>query len=94
MKCELERACFRLIFCTRSPETFAEARQERLKVSGNPSQYDDLDQFIREQELLEELVAQSKLPLLPVDVSDNDIPRAVETIVDWMDATGGLSMPD
>ena len=85
---------FRLIFCTRSPMSFADARQERLKVSGNPSQYDDLEKFIREQEVLEELVAQSRLPVLRVDVSDNDVPKAVETIVDWMEATGGLSMPD
>ena len=40
---------FRLVFCTRSPESFAAARQERLKVSGNPSQYDDLAQFVEEQ---------------------------------------------
>lgn len=85
---------FRLIFCTRSPQSFSDARQERLKVSGNPSQYDDLAKFIREQEVLEELVAQSRLPVLRVDVSDNDVPKAVETIVDWMEATGGLSMPD
>jgi len=85
---------FRLIFCTRSPETFVEARQERLKVSGNPSQYDDLEKFKREQEVLEELVAQSRLPVLRVDVSDNDVPKAVESIVDWMEATGGLYMPD
>ena len=85
---------FRLIFCTRSSETFAEARQERLKVSGNPSQYNDLEQFKREQEVLEELVAQSRLPVFRVDISDNDVPKAVESIVDWMEATGGLSMPD
>ncbi len=85
---------FRLIFCTRSPDSFAAARQERLKVSGNPSQYDDLTKFIREQEVLEELVSQSRLPVLRVDMSDNDVPKAVETIVDWMEATGGLSMPD
>ncbi len=85
---------FRLIFCTRSPESFADARQERLKVSGNPSQYDDLTKFIREQEVLEEFLAQSRLPVLRVDVSDNNVPKAVETIVDWMEATGGLSMPD
>jgi len=85
---------FRLIFCTRSPETFVEARQERLKVSGNPSQYDDLEKFKREQEVLEELVAQSRLPVLRVDVSDNDVPKAVESIVDWMEATGGLYVPD
>jgi thymidylate kinase len=29
---------FRIIFCTRSPESFEAAREERLKVSGNPSQ--------------------------------------------------------
>ena len=85
---------FRLIFCTRSPQSFSDARQDRLKISGNPSQYDDLAKFIREQEVLEELVAQSRLPILRVDVSDNDVPKAVETIVDWMEATGGLSMPD
>ena len=85
---------FRLIFCTRSPETFVEARQERLKVSGNPSQYDDLEKFKREQEVLEELVAQCRLPVLRVDVSDNDVPKAVESIVDWMEATGGLYVPD
>ncbi len=85
---------FRLIFCTRSPETFVEARQERLKVSGNPSQYDDLEKFVREQEVLEELVARSRLPVLHVDMSDNNVPKAVESIVDWMEATGGLYMAD
>ena len=38
--------------CTRSPDSFAAARAKRLKVSGNPSQYDDLGVFVREQELL------------------------------------------
>jgi hypothetical protein len=85
---------FRLIFCTRSPDSFAAAREERLKVSGNPSQYDDLDQFKREQEVLEELVSRSLLPVLRVDISDNNVPKAVETIVDWMSATGGLEMPE
>ena len=41
---------FRLILCTRSPESFARAREERLKVSGNPGQYDDLGPFVAEQE--------------------------------------------
>jgi hypothetical protein len=43
---------FRLVFCTRTPESFAAARAERLKVSGNPSQYDNLQLFLDEQELL------------------------------------------
>ena len=83
---------FRLIFCHRTPESFEAARQERLKVSGNPSQYDNLQTFTREQALMEDLVSKSKLRTFRVDISDNDIPKAVTAIVDWMDSTGGLSM--
>jgi hypothetical protein len=81
---------FRLVLCTRTPESFTAARAERLKVSGNPSQYDDLGRFIAEQELMRQLASESLLPRLEVDISDNDIPRAVEGIADWMTATGGL----
>ena len=81
---------FRLIFCTRTPQSFAAARAERLKVSGKPSQYDDLSVFVREQELLHRLVDESILPKLEVDVSDNDVGGAVERIADWLEATGGL----
>ena len=84
---------FRLIFCTRSPESFADCPRERLKVSGNPRQYDDLELFKREQEVLEELVSRLFCLVLHVDISDNDVPKAVETIVDWMAETGGLEMP-
>ena len=84
---------FRLVFCTRTPESFAAARTERLKVSGNPAQYDDLNAFIREQDLMSELVARSELRCLTLDVSDNDIPGALERIADWLEATGGLYMP-
>jgi len=85
---------FRIIFCTRSAESFEAAREERLKVSGNPSQYNDLTSFIREQELMQELVAKSMLPSLTLDISDNNIPAAVEHIADWLEASGGLYMPD
>ncbi len=81
---------FRIVLCTRSPETFAAARAERVRVSGNPSQYDDLQVFLREQETLGRLVERSILPSLRVDVSDDDIPRATAAIADWMKATGGL----
>ena len=81
---------FRLVFLNRTPESFAAARQERLKVSGNPRQYDDLGRFMQEQELMLRLVPESMLPSLMVDISDNDISRAVEQIVDWMEQTGGL----
>ncbi len=85
---------FRLVYMSRSPESFAAARAERLKVSGNPSQYDDLGRFVAEQELLDRLVAESKLPWLKVDISDNNVGAAVEKIADWMERTGGLSMAD
>lgn len=85
---------FRIVFCTRSPESFAAAREERLKVSGNPSQYDDLSLFLREQELMRELVASSMLPSFPLDVSDNNVLKAVECIADWLEQSDGLYMPD
>lgn len=85
---------FRLVYCTRTPETFQAARAERLKVSGKPDQYDDLGIFIREQELMNELVANSKLKTLTLDISDNNIPEAVEHIADWLEETGGLYMDD
>jgi hypothetical protein len=85
---------FRLVLMTRSPDSFAAARAERLKVSGNPSQYDDLQRFVNEQELIRKLAAESILPRLELDISDNDIPRAVEKIADWMESTGGLWMKD
>jgi hypothetical protein len=83
---------FRLVFVTRTPESFEAARAERLKVSGNPSQYDDLQAFIDEQELMRRLVSGSTLPTLTLDISDNDVSRAVDCIADWRDATGGLWM--
>jgi len=83
---------FRLVFLHRSVESFRAARTERLKVSGKPDQYDDLSIFVREQELMKRLVGESRLPRLELDISDNDIPRAVERIADWMEASGGLYM--
>ncbi len=83
---------FHLVFVTRSPESFEAARAERLDFSGNPSQYDDLKIFIEEQELMNELVAESLLPTLYLDVSDNDVQRAAENITDWLEGNGGLWM--
>ncbi len=85
---------FRLVLCTRSAESFAAARERRLKVSGNPSQYDDLSIFVEEQERMREEVAASRLPWLEVDVSDDDVGGAAERVADWLAATGGLEMPD
>ncbi len=86
----LNKLDFHLVFCTRTPESFAGARNERLKVSGNPSQYKNLNQFIDEQAMFRAVINKSSLPTLELDVSDNDITRGVEKIADWMESTGGL----
>lgn len=83
---------FRMVFCTRTPESFAAARIERLKVSGNPSQYDNLQIFIDEQEPMRKLIDASIIPTLTLDISDNNVPGAVEKIADWLERTGGLYM--
>jgi hypothetical protein len=85
---------FRLVFCTRSPESFEAARVERLKVSGNPAQYDALSTFVREQEVLRELVTTSTLPVLEVDISDSDVAGAADRVAEWLEATGGLYAPE
>jgi len=86
----LKELGFRLIFCNRTADSFAQARAERVKVSGKPSQYDDLQVFVAEQEVISRLVEASTLETLRVDISDDDVPGAVERIADWMEKTEGL----
>ncbi|MBI3752122.1 MAG: hypothetical protein HY263_10775 [Chloroflexi bacterium] len=81
---------FHLVLCTRREDKFEAARAERLTVSGNPGQYDDLSVFIREQDLLRELAAASRLPLLELDMTEGDLESACNRIADWMAASGGL----
>ena len=83
---------FRLVFCARTPESFEAARRERLRVSGKPSQYDNLKLFVDEQELFRTLIKESTLPTFAVDVSDNSVSNVVEKIADWMERTGGLTI--
>ena len=83
---------FRLILCTRSPESFTQARAERLKVSGNPAQYDDLTPFIAEQDEMRFEVGRSLLPSLELDVSDDDVAGAADRVASWLEATGGLTL--
>ena len=85
---------FRLVFCRRSEESFAAARAERIKVSGNPAQYDDLSVFVDEQEQMRGLVAESKLPCLELDVSAGDVSAAADRVADWLEANGGLWAPE
>jgi hypothetical protein len=84
---------FRVVLCTRTPESFAAAREERLRVSGNPRQYDDLSVFIREQESFRQVVSASALPHTELDVSDGDVGRAADRVADWLERTGGLYLP-
>jgi hypothetical protein len=82
---------FRLVFCWRDPSSFAEARERRLEVTSNPSQYEDLTIFIREQEIVQQLVKKSVIPSLTVDVTDCSLAEQVDYIADWLEATGGLN---
>jgi hypothetical protein len=85
---------FRLVHLHRSPASFDLARHERLKVTGNPAQYADLSLFIEEQTLLEKLCAQSLIPSLRIDVSNNNIQEAAQSIAAWLQETGGLFYPE
>ncbi len=75
---------FGVIFCTRSKESFSQAREQRLKATGKPDQYEDLGQFIREQEEFRKVISASSLPHLELDVSDDDVDRACNTVADWV----------
>ncbi|MGD8451198.1 MAG: hypothetical protein PVJ57_05215 [Phycisphaerae bacterium] len=81
---------FRLVLCTREPASFPTARAARLKISGRPSQYDDLSVFIAEQEALRQLAASSLLPTLELDISHDNVADAADCIVAWLRETGGL----
>jgi len=88
----LDALGFHLVFLTRTPASFPAARAERLKVSGNPAQYDNLQVFIEEQEQMRRLVGESRLPTLELDISDSDVAHACDQIADWMESSGGLWM--
>ena len=83
---------FRLVLLVRRPESFEAARERRLRVSGNPSQYDDLRPFLQEQELFLEELAASVLPSMVLDISELSPIAAGEHIADWLASTGGLWM--
>jgi hypothetical protein len=81
---------FFLVQTARSADTFEKARADRLVYSENQHRYNDLQKFVEEQEFIRELVAASQLPTLEVDVSDDDIERAANEILDWVEAAGGF----
>jgi hypothetical protein len=63
-----------------------------VKVSGKPSQYDDLQVFVNEQNVMRRFIDASVLKTLQLDISDDNVALAVEKIADWMEQTGGLYM--
>lgn len=81
---------FRLVLCIRNPETFEAARRERLKVSGNPRQYDDLSEIIARQRAFQRLAAASLLPVFELDVTAGNLGVADERVANWLATTGGL----
>ncbi len=86
----LQELGFYLVLCTRTNESFEDARVARLEVSGNPSQYDDLDIFRREQEQFRILAEHSILPVLELDVTSKTLEQQTDEVADWMTVTGGL----
>jgi len=81
---------FRMIFCYRKPSTFIEAREERLKISGNPKQYDNIDIFIKEQEVINELLNKSLIPVMHLDVTYYSIEQLSDNVADYLERSGGL----
>ncbi len=85
----LEPLGFAVVLCTRRDGTWTAAREERLRISGNPGQYDDLDAFRRDQDRLRELAAASRLPVLELDTTDaagTGLDAACDRVADWLAA--------
>ena len=80
---------FRIIFCFRKPSSFLEAREERLKISGNPKQYDNLDIFIKEQEILNQLLDKSIIPVLHLDVTHYSSDQLADNVAEYLEKSGG-----
>jgi len=85
---------FHIVFLTRPEASFAGARAERLKISGKPSQYDDVGVFVREQEEFRRALEHSILPWKEFDCSRTDAVGIAGQIADWLEETGGLFMDD
>jgi hypothetical protein len=86
----LARIGFVLVLLTRAEDSFADARRERLKISGNPSQYDDLGLFLREQREFEALAADSLLPLFRLEVAGKTVEGVTAEIESYLKDTGHL----
>lgn len=86
----LSKCGFRLALVTRHPDSFVSARERRLRVSDNPERYNDLEYFVKRQEIIRSYYNRSVIEKCEFDISDNNIPRVVQEICDWMSSCGGL----
>jgi hypothetical protein len=50
--------------------------------------------FLREQEVLQELIDRSLLPKFVVDVTESTLEQNATRVADWLEATGGLTAPE
>ena len=80
----LLRLGFGIVLLTRKPESFEEARSQRVKVSGKPDQYDNLKILVEDQMRFRKLVAKSLLPHCEIDISDGNIDRVSDEIAEWL----------
>jgi hypothetical protein len=85
---------FGIVLCVRDPSTFAAARLERLKISANPTQYDDVSVFVDEQEVLRTLAKHSILPVLELQVAGRTTADLTEEVADWLTANDLLGLHD
>ena len=76
---------FCIVHCVRDEDGFPAARSERLKISGKPSQYDDLSIFIAEQQRIRDAVSNSLLPHVEINVTDDNIEAACDRIADYLE---------
>ncbi len=81
---------FRLVLLYRNPESFQKAKEERLKVSGNPSQYDNLHPIIADQNVFRFYFDNSILEKKAIDISNLSNIQTADAIADWLEQSGGL----
>ncbi len=83
---------FCIILCKRNKNSFNQAKMRRLKVSGNPPQYDNLNIFIQEQELFRKEVKKSILPHIEIDISSNNLEQVCTNIADFLEDNNLLGL--
>jgi hypothetical protein len=90
----LHKLGFVIIFCIRRENTFLSAREERIKISGNPTQYDNLRKFIDEQKVMSELISKSILSSYKLDISDKSVEDLANEVAFYLENTGALWSKD